>query len=610
LVECIYLNPSYVFCVQVYQRGVPSPLAVGTEMAQITGGFASRRLLAQGLPPPQPVDDAIPLSESSLTHEILMEEWNTTTQPCSALVKAYQQATRAGERVRLGPLDTVHLHSCAYWRLVGRRTIELYNLTSLAGRDTFLLSAEDLTMALMQRWVLVQLLHNPRSVLFALGHWPVLKPLYAAWAVVRTASIAWGINNLAEMRMRNRVNGTTPSPLPEDDASAEEDDEVMEEIFSQEAELEDMVEQLGTNQTGRRLLQKTDIKFAETWLAGPFNWPPLFTTRLGTSTCSAATAMLQIGYEIVSVLAKYYYGSYTSAPRVSKRIRDNLPNLTCSTKMQPVPPAADGWIAGIYHSVWTVLGIEAAYVRELFSVESSTNIFTITTSMLSCDFQAVTFCSKHRKDLFASIIILLILYVILSYFGQLVAIPYVGTALALSFVPVLLWYTYGMAFTCTFMIPTCFFDDVIELTSSVFPQQFAFPTPIQKSPGCLADPTQASCLLRCSEQPMSFVDWRDTLAFGICYSSQSLCASLAASIGESDTLGAKLLAKAAVIDGDDALLSASLFCFAVTFVNIVPALILFMVSVTMAGYVFYLPCVLLPKLFALSAQSIVYLHAE
>jgi hypothetical protein len=320
--------------------------------------------------------------------------------------------------------------------------------------------------------------------------------------------------------------------------------------------------------------------------------------------------VLQIGYELVSVLARYYYGTYTSTTRVSKRIQDNLPNLTCSTKMQPVPPAADSWIASLYHGVWSLLGIQAAYVRELFSAESSTNIFTVTTSMLKCDFQAVTFCNKHRKDLFASIIILLILYVILSYFGQLVAIPYIGTALALSFVPVLLWYTYGMALTCTPMLPTCFIDDLIDLTSSVFPQQVTFPAHLQTSAGCLADPTQASCLLRCSEPPVSFVDWRDTLAFGICYSSESLCASLAAGIGESDTLGAKLLAKGAVLNSDEALISSSLFCFGVTFVNIVPALVLLLVAVTMAGYVFYLPCVLLPKLFALLAQSMTYLHVE
>jgi hypothetical protein len=250
-------------------------------------------------------------------------------------------------------------------------------------------------------------------------------------------------------------------------------------------------------------------------------------------------------------------------------------------------------------------------VREFFSDESTTNLFTITTTMLKCDFQSVTFCSAHRKDLFASVIILLALFVIAGYFGQLMAVPYISTALALSFVPLLLWYAYGTAFTCTPMLPTCFMTDVVELMESIFPLQITFPVSLQTSPSCLSDPTQSSCLLRCSEPPVSFVDWRDTLAYAICFSSQLLCTSLADAIGESDSLSSKLTARNAMLQSDDeALQSASLFCFGVTFVNIIPVLLLFVVGVSMAGYALYLPCVLLPKLFALFAQSLTFLHTE
>ena len=401
------------------------------------------------------------------------------------------------------------------------------------------------------------------------------------------------------------MNVTFPPPLPvENETESTEEEEQTKEDFEEEP-----VEDTG-NRTSRRLLQtQTDIKFAETWLAGPFTWPPPFVTKLGSFQCSAATAILQIGYELVSVLATYYRGTYTIAPNVSKRVVDNLPNLTRSSKLQAVPAASDSWVASTYHAVWSLAGIEPAIVRELFSAESSTNIFTITTSMLKCDFSGVTFCSKRRKDLFASIIILLVFYLILSYFGQLMGVPYVGTALALSFVPVLLWYTYGMALTCAPMLPTCLLDDVVDLADSIFPLKVAFPASLQTSPDCLADPTKASCLLRCSEPPMLFVDWRDTLAFAVCYSSQSFCLSLAETIGELDPMGAKLVAKSMVLD-DEALLSASLFCFGVTFVNVVPVLILLVVAATLGGYLFYLPCVLLPKLFSLAAQSMVYLHAE
>jgi hypothetical protein len=347
LVQCIYLNPAYVYCTQVYQRGTPGPLAVGLQMAPVSSAFQSRRLLSQGRLLPEEGE------EITQTHGILMENWNITSEPCQSLVKGHQRASRAGEKVGYGPTDAVHLQSCAYWRSVGRKTIELYNLTALNGRDTFLISPEDFTEALMQRWVLVQLLHNPRALLFVLGHWPVLRPLFASLAVVRAASMSWGMRSLSEMLYRDRKNVSNASsnpPLPEEDVDEEdiEDGVGEEETFSGSVE---MVQ--SKKQTGRRkLLQtQTDIKFAETWLAGPFSWPPPFVTRVRSAQCSAATVLLQILYELVSVLTRYYSNAYTPAKRVSKRIVDNLPNLTCSTKLQPVPPAADSWVASTYHTI-------------------------------------------------------------------------------------------------------------------------------------------------------------------------------------------------------------------------------------------------------------------
>jgi hypothetical protein len=181
LVQCIYLNPVYVYCTQVYQRGTPSPLAVGLELASITfQSFQSRRLLSQGLPPIPDFSSTLgkEMPKSEQTHQILMEAWNITSEPCSSLVREYQQANRNGEKVKFGPTDNMQLQMCAYWRLVGSKTIETYNLTALKNLDTFLLSAEDFSVALTQRWVLLQLLSKPHALLFAFGHWPVLKPLY------------------------------------------------------------------------------------------------------------------------------------------------------------------------------------------------------------------------------------------------------------------------------------------------------------------------------------------------------------------------------------------------------------------------------------------------
>jgi hypothetical protein len=90
---------------------------------------------------------------------------------------------------------------------------------------------------------------------------------------------------------------------------------------------------------------------------------------------------------------------------------------------------------------------------------------------------------------------------------------------------------------------------------------------------------------------------------------QAVCTSLAEAIGGSDALSTKLAARKAML-ADEALLSASLFCFGVTFVNVIPVLLLVVVAVTMAAYPFYARCVLLPKLFALMTQALTYLHTE
>ena len=358
-------------------------------------------------------------------------------------------------------------------------------------------------------------------------------------------------------------------------------------------------------------VSQTDIKFAETWLAGPFTWPPPFFKSLNTQ-CNLATAIIQIFHDLISVLATYYTGSMVQAPDPPRGIWDNLPNLTCSTNMKPVPPA-NGMISTLFHTIWDLIGINPGYVREFFSNHGTTNVFTISTSMLKCDFQGVTYCSKHRKDLLASIVLILLLYVILYYAASAIGLSVLGSAIIMvaAFIPLLLWYSYGMAFTCSPMLPTCLLDDVVYTLSALFPLQITFPVELQTSPDCLGDSSKDSCLLRCSEPPVEFTEWRDTLAFGICYTSQALCTSLAGAIGDKDVLSVKLYATLELLtNAQPSRINASLFCFGVTFVTVIPVILLLIVGVTVSVYVLYLPCAFAPKLVALIGQYLVYLHTS
>jgi hypothetical protein len=647
MVKCIYLKAAHIFCTQTYRDGVAVPLAVGLAMASLTPSFQSRRLLVDGRMLPEgpfevhSAESEYTLPETDEGHYLLLDDWNGTAEPCSSLAHAYQQSSRTGQKLQLGPIDTLHLHSCAYWRLVGRRAIEQYNLTTLKDRDSFLLSVDDFASALAQRWVLLELISKPHVFLFAVGHSPLFKPLYAAMLTLRSIAMSWGRQGLQEIHVKtpfkfkfsalDRFNNFKEK-LPDDDESGDvpyneniQDTQDFQNIHStqdtqdfRDSDFEGTYANTHTTHSktgdhkGRHLLQtQTDIKFAQTWLAGPFSWPPPFYNR-HNSQCNLATAVIQIGHDLISVLATYYYGSFIAAPDPPRGVWDNLPNLTCSTSMQPVPPS-DGVISSLYHAIWDILGINPGYVREFFSNKGTTNVFTVTTSMLKCDFQAVTFCSSHRKDLLASAVLILILYVIIYYSASALGISFLAIIFIMSvgFVPLLLWYSYGMAFTCSPMLPTCLLDDVVYTFRSLFPLQITFPTELQTSPDCLGDPSKDSCLIRCSDPPMSFVEWRDTLAFGLCYTSQSLCLSLAAVIGERDPLSAKLSASAELLmHAQSSRINASIFCFGVTFVKVIPVILLIVVGVTVAAYLLYLPCAFMPKFVALLGQYLVYLHTK
>ena len=635
MVKCIYLKAAHVFCTQAYRDGTAIPLAVGLDMASLTPSFLSRRLLVDGKMMPEGpfevhgAESEYTLPETDEGHFLLTDDWNGTAEPCSSLAHLYQQAHRTKQRVQLGPTDTLHLHSCAYWRLVGRRAIEQYNLTSLKGKDGFLLSVDDFAAALAQRWVLVELISKPQVLLFAAGHSPLFKPLYAALLNLR--SMALSLGREVHIKTHNftfhRTEPIEDLNFTEDDFNTDTDSQMDSQKDSQrdsqrdsqmdsqkdsEIESQDSQPTKSKNHTGRGLLQtQTDIKFAETWLAGPFTWPPPFINSLN-SQCNLATAMLQIAHDIISVLATYYFGSFVAAQDPPRGIWDNLPNLTCSTNMRPVPPA-DGVVSSIFHTIWDLLGINPGYVREFFSSEGTTNVFTISTSMLKCDFQAVTYCSAHRKDLLASVVLILLLYVIFYYFASAMGVSILGSVLimGLAFTPLLLWYSYGMAFTCSPMIPTCLLDDVIYTMNALFPLQATFPAELQTGPDCLGDPSQDSCLLRCSDPPVLFTEWRDTFAFGACYISQSLCLSLAGVVGELDQLSSKLQASAELIaTAQPSRINASLFCFGITFVTLIPVLLLLVVGVTISVYLLYLPCAFAPKLVALIGQYMVYLHTQ
>lgn len=645
LAPCLYIDPSAVYCVQVYQGAAATPMAVGVRMAALTASFQSRRLLADGQVLPaipfelNNAESEYALPNTPAMHRLLMEDWNGTAAPCSALVWAYQSG---GGTAALGPLDTMYLHQCAYWRQVGRETIRVYNLTTLRKHDGFLLSVDDFAAALSQKSVLLELIQRPQALVFALGHAPLLKPLYAALLTARSLSLAV---SMTVMSLHNQSGGADApetawnpdwngdwnrvpihsvwqaawdraSKLGTRERPASDPDGTLDDTDSPEAPEPALNQsEMSSSDTGRHLMMARDAEMAQNWLTGPFSWPPIYSGRLGSQQCSAGSALVQIMHDILQVLVPFYMGAYTRPPPPPRGVLSNLPNITAASPEDMHAGngvASEGWIASTYQTVWQLFGIDPAYVRGFFSNRpDTTNVYTISTTMLRCDFSAVTFCTQHRKDLAASAVLVFILYIMVAYFGRLLGVPIIGTVFVFISIPLVIWYSYGMAFTCWPMIPTCLLDDTISWLNSTFPPQLILPPELSTADNCLANSAYSACFKSCADPPMLFQTWRDTLAFGVCSLTVSGCRSLADLIGPRDSLSTALQAKAAIVaSGGDSLLGAMNFCFGVTFVNLIPVFVLITLLLTSSVYILYLPCTVIPRFIVVVAQSVAYTHAN
>ena len=629
ITPCSYLDPTYVYCAQVYQPSGVVPMAVGLVMASLTQSFSSRRLLSEGMLHPERfelhnAESEYALPDTPAMHSLLLEDWNHTAAPCSGLAWAYQQAARDKSSPDLGPLDTMYLHRCAYWRQVGRETVRVFNLTALARLDGFLLSLDDFAAALSHKSVLVQLVRSPEALLFAAGRAPILKPVHAALLAVRSLGVSVALG-------RNRTNQTMLPPLhhlweqawqtvqnnthrretaQRETAQRENAQRAKETQRKKKTQNVKETHQTCSNCTGRKLMA-SNIVLAQNWVAGSYSWPPVYYAQLQSTRCAIGTALVQILHDILQVLTAFYTGAFTPPPPPPNTLFGNLPNFSGTAQpTHPPSPNSEGWIASVYSTLRSWVGLDAGVVRGFFgNQKGTTNIFTISTSMLRCDFAALTFCSEHKKDLLLSAVLLVILYILVAYVSSLAGIPVVGTLFIMASLPILMWYVYGTAFTCAPMIPTCLMDDVVSILNSTFPEKLDVPHYLKVSDGCL-ESDSAACFKSCSDAPMRYSGWRDTLAYGLCGASVPWCRSLAGAIGQRDSLSSSLLAKADIVMANDpTLLSSMDFCFAVSLGNLIPVFLLAVLGLTALAYIVYLPFLLIPRFLSVGAQALAYSHA-
>jgi len=513
MLPCIQVSKA--ICSTVHISSATSLLmsvAVSVRMSQ-----NSRRLLMEdyvisdSYPTLHTFESEYELVNSQVMHDILMSPgWNVTAAPCSVLSMAYQQ------KQPLGLLETYELNKCGYWRFVGKKIIERYNLTMLTNQDTFLLSMDDLSHSLLNSFVIYYALINPRILLEIFMYHPWAKPFRAVGTLL--ANVA---EHLQWMRVIERdIEDTVFSEMDTREMKIgirRFSEPIVEKIIDNHpshwgsrgnitVSSRESNRNKNTTTSSRKLLS-----FSIDSASDALSWPPVFDFSL--SACPLGLSVLEISREIFMVNRLYFQNFDAASPKINRSLRATFPKASWvvnSTAMM-VDYTRNTWASVSFHWLLDILSIQPEYISHFFIGSDKWTLQWIMESSIKCDLPAVLTCAQHDKDLIMTIVVFSIFYIFLNLICTALGFPGLSTWFLLSLPWFILWYAFGMAPTCTPLIPPCLLSDVIESVKTFFPVSIELPAQL------LCDPTlplNQTCLKSCAD--LSFITWFDPLAFAIC----------------------------------------------------------------------------------------------
>jgi hypothetical protein len=528
LVQCSNLLSSV--CAEVVtEQGTTLYMSVGSRLRGVQFAYSSRRLLSLdsnssaarfGLPsvfsPEDPADDITP----DVLHDMVVNHrWNHTAAPCATLAHAYQQ------RHPLGPVDESVLHSCVYWRSVGRQVIAEFDLQSLRGMDTFLLSPDDLAAALGQRGVAEELiLRKPYALMVAAFYSAWMKPVRALLIASHGPNVSKLLQGFRSRWPRDLSLANLTNPF----ARRPRGRQLLSLVENVEAEVRSMPFYKQMKAVSERIplptLNSTIASaVAQSWLRDGFTWRK----TVFTGSCPPVQALVSSSTQVVRVLSNYYthFEEIHANRSIPRGLLANLPDLRAPANATlPAPTgrassAPIGSVRALGAAVleWTLWAIGMTWADVTWFLSdpcnggdcSESNRWTLTylvESLAFCNFEAVNYCNGHRRDMVSSTILGVILYVAIAAFAGFIAIPAVGTA-AFYFIPLfVLWYSTGVSPACLPMLPTCLMEDLLVAIRTVLPVSAALPPLLLASNGT----TLRSC------EELQFSSWRDPIAFMLC----------------------------------------------------------------------------------------------
>jgi hypothetical protein len=618
-------------CSDVHRAGYSEPLRmVVAETLRLSSG-GGRRLLSDDEVKPDPgppVYDAYEseyeLTDTEALHELLTAPgWNTTAAPCSVLALAYQ----AGDK--LGLLETHVLHTCGFWRYVGRRVLERYNLTeALAAHETFLLSMDDLVFAAMNPDAGLALLANPGVFVSAFMHHPWMKPVRALGVMIA--------NQFEYLHWIRDIDADVHDALfgdlgPQENARQQKQEaikRVQERISPRQVPRGERKQRLAEPESkprGRRLLTVQDVlaysariiqnpdstgqlpsRVYGAWSTAAFSWPPRYNYSL--EACPIALSSLDLGTHVALVNKMYFENFDTPGPPIDRSLRGNLPGWDWASGVVPRPGSlrnSSSWASAAFHWLLDVASVRPEQLVAFFTSDRKWSLTWIAVSLTQCDLASTLTCSRHDKDLLMSTVVFALMFFLIHIIASSLGVGFVSTLFLLSYPWFILWYVFGMAPTCTPLLPTCLLSDVITTVERLVPARLLFPERL------VCDRNQ-TCLRSCTE--LDFLDWSDPLAFAVCSTDDAACTYFQgwSSLGIQpldDLLLAPLQRSMARFQsilrkGED--IGAYQLCTWVSFITVVPVLALLGSALLLVGVLTVAIMDLLPPFVGLVCQSYVF----
>ena len=481
-----------------------------------------------------------PINDTEIEEALRSAGWEAAAEPCRGLALSYQR----GEA--LSVLERHAASVCAYWRRVGARAASLFNISA---PDTFLVSVDDLAEALARPDILGSLVSRPWSLLYAALFHPWMRPLRAVstvlanwaerhdwvsrWAADRADRAAaeelldvaagdhardrwvFGPPNASELRARRhrprRRARQVQTPNPAANTSRRTILSILTDIAS--------VQQMSATVAGSGdATVSVPDQVAQAWGQGPFVWPPNYQYLSGA--CPLASQMAHTGKEALSVVVLYYANWNRPTPPIDRSLRAALPSANWNVSASARLPQRDSssWPTAVFNWLFgTMLGMDQQDVATFFSGNQVWTFRWLVSQATTCDLAAVVTCSDHKRDLVASLVVLLAFYYALTAVAAPLGLSLVAYLYIRLLPLIVLWYVYGVGPSCFPMLPTCLLSDLVSIAEWTIPASLSLPPEIVVHNATLNTTT----LRPCAE--LNFTTWADPLAFALCDADQGLC---------------------------------------------------------------------------------------